>query len=110
MANLVTKNRKPGHRPFMVAVVLGTALSAVGSAQAVPSASSPAQVKAASDISRYCTACWRNARLHPDSWADCTQEVFCRLLERVSLDSWPRALHSDGAERREFFRAIDAVK
>ena len=63
-----------------------------------------------SDMSRYCTACWRNARLHPDCWSDCTQEVFNRMLQRVSLDAWEQALRSEGDERREFLRAIDAVK
>jgi RNA polymerase sigma factor (sigma-70 family) len=28
----------------------------------------------------------------------------------VPTDDWPRALQCDGEERREFFRAIDAVK
>src|SRR3954453_9469289 len=27
------------------------------------------------DIQRYCTVCWRNARLDPGLWDDCTQEV-----------------------------------
>jgi RNA polymerase sigma factor (sigma-70 family) len=66
--------------------------------------------RAINDISRYCTVCWRNARLHPDSWVDCTQEVFSRLMERVNPEAWGRALQSDGEERREFLRAIDAVK
>ena len=34
------------------------------------------------DIQRYCTVCWRNARLDPDLWDDCTQEVCCRLLDQ----------------------------
>jgi RNA polymerase sigma factor (sigma-70 family) len=90
-----------------MAMVLGTALSAMG-AQAL---AEPAEgAKAVQDLSRYCTACWRNARLDPDSWGDCTQEVFCRLLERVAPDSWELALKADGDEKREFFRAIDAVK
>src|SRR5262249_52798711 len=42
--------------------------------------------------------------------ADCTQEVLCRLLERVPTTSWDRILGGDGDERREFLRAIDAVK
>jgi RNA polymerase sigma factor (sigma-70 family) len=62
------------------------------------------------DISRYCTACWRNARLHPESWTDCTQEVFTRLLERVPPEAWNRLLKEEGENRREFLRAIDAVK
>jgi RNA polymerase sigma factor (sigma-70 family) len=110
MANLTSKKSKPKRSPYFVAMVLGTALSAAGSAAAVSPVGGQADLRAASDISRYCTACWRNARLNPDCWADCTQEVFCRLLERVSLDCWPRALQCDGDERREFFRAIDAVK
>ena len=61
-------------------------------------------------MSRYCTTCWRNARLHPDSWTDCTQAVFQRMLERVRLEAWSQVLGSEGEERREFLRAIDAVK
>ena len=45
-----------------------------------------------------------------DSWTDCTQEVFKKLLERVPQDGWDRVLRGEGAERREFLRAIDAVK
>src|SRR5437660_8223655 len=98
------KSRKG--RKYLVAVVLGTTLSAMGSAAPAAEVSR----RAVSDISRYCTACWRNARLDPDSWNDCTQEVFCRLLERVAPDAWGRLLKSEGEERREFIRAIDAVK
>src|SRR5262249_15651890 len=54
--------------------------------------------------------CWRNARLHPDTWTDCTQEVFRRMLERVPPDAWDQVLGAEGEERREFLRAIDAVK
>src|SRR5262249_2660413 len=55
--------------------------------------------------------CWRNARLPADRWQDCTQEVFVRLLERVDADKWGSVLVDDETmERREFLRAIDAVK
>ncbi|HEY3790016.1 MAG TPA: hypothetical protein VGL71_14245, partial [Urbifossiella sp.] len=60
-------------RAMMVAVVLGTALSA-GSAQA----SAEPNAKAVQDIGKYCQTCWRNARLPADRWQDCTQEVFVR--------------------------------
>src|SRR4249920_3674501 len=89
---------------LVAAMVLGTALTAL--APAVASADSGA----IADISRYCTACWRNARIHPDSWTDCTQDVFLRLLERVTPDAWDRVLADEGDERKEFLRAIDAVK
>jgi RNA polymerase sigma factor (sigma-70 family) len=69
-----------------------------------------ADTGAIQDLSRYCTVCWRNARLHPDSWADCTQEVFCRLLRTVPEADWRQMLAQEGDERREFLRAIDAVK
>jgi RNA polymerase sigma factor (sigma-70 family) len=94
----------------MVALVLGTALSAFGASAAAAKELSPDTARAVSDISRYCTACWRNARLLPDCWPDCTQEVFCRLLERLDPDAWGLALADDGLERRELVRAIDAVK
>jgi RNA polymerase sigma factor (sigma-70 family) len=96
------------HKPrYVMAMVLGTALSALGSS---PALASDATTKAVADISRYCTACWRNARLHPDSWTDCTQEVFSRLVERIAPETWARVLKDDGEERREFLRAIDTVK
>jgi RNA polymerase sigma factor (sigma-70 family) len=93
-------------RSVVVAVMLGAALS-MADASAVASESND---KAITDIQRYCTACWRNARLHPDSWTDCTQEVFSRLLQRVPVQSWNRIMQIDSTERREFVRAIDAVK
>jgi RNA polymerase sigma factor (sigma-70 family) len=89
------------------AVVLGTALSALGTSAA---SAAPANQRAITDISRYCTACWRNARLPADYWNDCTQEVFHRLLERVQPSAWSHVLTDEGEERREFLRAIDAVK
>src|SRR5437588_12540830 len=110
MESSALRNRYTGRRQLMVAMVLGTALSAVGSTPGIAAVPGPSQVKAATDISRYCTACWRNARLHPDSWQDCTQEVFARLLERVDPDAWDQLLRSEGEDRREFLRAIDAVK
>src|SRR5947209_5211450 len=87
----------------VVAMVLGTALSTLGTAPAA----SPQTVN---DLSRYCTACWRNARLPSDVWPDCTQEVFARLLERIPPAAWGQTLSDEGQERREFLRAIDAVK
>jgi RNA polymerase sigma factor (sigma-70 family) len=93
-----------------MAVVLGTALSALGSQTLLAADWPEATGRAVVDMSRYCTVCWRNARLHPDSWNDCTQEVFTRLLERVAPDAWEQVLHGEGEERREFLRAIDAVK
>jgi RNA polymerase sigma factor (sigma-70 family) len=109
MKRLPRFERRPKKGHYLAAVVLGTALSTIGST----SASAPAAVPDAScvnDISRYCTVCWRNARLSPDSWNDCTQEVLCRLLATVPSSSWDRMLAAEGEERREFIRAIDTVK
>jgi RNA polymerase sigma factor (sigma-70 family) len=85
----------------------------LGAAMAVQGASATAAEvsdKTVGDISRYCSACWRNARLPADFWQDCTQEVLCRLLERVPVKSWNKVFLEDGEERREFIRAIDAIK
>ena len=103
-------SQRRGRRGYMVAMVLGTALSALGSGAAPATAASETTVRAVADMSRYCTACWRNARLHPDCWTDCTQEVFSRLVERVTPEAWSRVLKDEGEERREFLRAIDTVK
>jgi RNA polymerase sigma factor (sigma-70 family) len=100
-----------GGQRVLAALVVGTALSAVGSAAGSAQAPRDATLRAVSAIERYCTACWRNAGLAPHAWPDCTQEVFCRLLARLGPDAWDRVLGDDeGQERCEFLRAIDAVK
>jgi len=93
-----------------MAVVLGTALSAFGPSPGVMGHAPEETLHAINDMNRYCTTCWRNARLPLDTWNDCTQEVFNRMLERVSTDAWDKVLAAEGDERREFLRAIDAVK
>jgi RNA polymerase sigma factor (sigma-70 family) len=64
------------------------------------------------DIQRYCTACWRNARLDPGVWDDCTQEVCCRLLSKARAGELDLnlVLAEDTSERRELVRAIDMVR
>jgi RNA polymerase sigma factor (sigma-70 family) len=104
-----SSSRRPQRR-YVVAMLIGTALSALGASPAYSAQSAQAGFKAVNDISRYCTTCWRNAHLHPDFWNDCTQEVFSRLLERVPAERWEQVLQAEGLERQEFLRAIDAVK
>jgi DNA-directed RNA polymerase specialized sigma24 family protein len=64
------------------------------------------------DIQRYCTVCWRNARLDPGLWEDCTQEVCCRLLGKARAGQLDLnlVLAEDTPERRELVRAIDMVR
>src|SRR6478609_10294872 len=64
------------------------------------------------DIQRYCTVCWRNARLDPGLWDDCTQEVCCRLLGKARAGELELnlVLADDTPERRELVRAIDMVR
>jgi RNA polymerase sigma factor (sigma-70 family) len=92
---------------MVAAVVLGAALSALGPEAA---RAAPPDTQTVNDISRYCTACWRNAHLPADFWNDCTQEVLTRLLRSLPGDQWRQALRGEGDERRELVRAIDAVK
>jgi RNA polymerase sigma factor (sigma-70 family) len=96
--------RTPSQR-FVTAVVLGTALSTLGLFPNEALADGTVN-----NISKYCTACWRNARLQPDHWADCTQEVLTRLLQSIAPRAWERVFEQETDERREFLRAIDAVK
>jgi RNA polymerase sigma factor (sigma-70 family) len=94
---------------MMVAVMVGAAFASAAPEATAATQPQPTE-KAVNDVSRYCQACWRNARLHPDSWSDCTQEVLTRLLESVEPARWPTLLKKDAADHREFIRAIDAVK
>src|SRR4051794_12395847 len=105
-----TAPRSHPQRPYVVAMLLGTALSAFGTASGASAQTPETTLRAIADMGRYCTTCWRNARLPIDSWNDCTQEVFYRLLERVPARDWDQVLRDEGDGRREFLRAIDAVK
>jgi hypothetical protein len=98
--HLSPRSRKVG--PTAVALVVGLAAL---TAQATES-------DLVRDIQRYCTVCWRNARLDPRLWDDCTQEVCCRLLTKArdgQLDL-TQVLAEDTPERRELVRAIDMVR
>ncbi|VTR97424.1 sigma-70 family RNA polymerase sigma factor [Tuwongella immobilis] len=86
---------------WMAVMVLGTTLSTLSPAVAAQDID---------ELTRYCTACWRNARLPEDRWSDCTQEVFTRLLETIDRERWNTILRIEGPEQKEFYRAIDAVK
>jgi RNA polymerase sigma factor (sigma-70 family) len=110
MEKPVAPKRRSKQGRYVVAAVLGTALSALGSAPSLGAEPSAAAAQSVNDISRYCTVCWRNARLDPNCWNDCTQEVLCRLLKRVGPEDWSQMLKVEGEQRREFLRAIDAVK
>jgi hypothetical protein len=98
--SLISRTRKAG--PAAVALVIGlAALTAQVS-----------ETELVRDIQRYCTVCWRNARLDPRLWDDCTQEVCCRLLTKArdgQLDL-TQVLADDTPERRELVRAIDMVR
>src|SRR5208337_1165039 len=95
-----TRSRRAG--PAAMALVIGLAALTA-------SASESDLVR---DIQRYCTVCWRNARLDPTLWDDCTQEVCCRLLTKARAGELELAhvLADDTPERRELVRAIDMVR
>lgn len=82
---------------------------AVGLAALTAQAAEGAVVR---DIQRYCTACWKNARIDPGVWDDCTQEVCVRLLgkARAGQLDLSQVLADDTPERRELVRAIDMVR
>src|SRR6266705_979545 len=93
---------------YVMAVVLCTALAALGTADGA--SANEVSDHALGGISRYCVACWRNARLPLDRWSDCTQEVFTRLLQRIPLKGWERLLAGEGGDRRALLRVIETVK
>ncbi len=104
------KSRMTQRRHYVAAMVLGTALSALGTGPAAAAPAGEISPDQINHLDRYCTACWRNARLPVDRWPDCTQEVFRRLLDRVEPAGWGQLLARESDERRELIRAIDAVK
>jgi RNA polymerase sigma factor (sigma-70 family) len=97
---VISRSRRAG--PAAMALVIGLAAL---TAQASES-------DLVRDIQRYCTVCWRNARLDPNLWDDCTQEVCCRLLTKARAGELDLAqvLADDTPERRELVRAIDMVR
>ena len=102
-------------RSVIAAVVMGTALCSPTQAGTGPDDTRPvpsAEVGTDDirDVTRYCQVCWRNARLPADLWGDCTQQVLARLLQTVPTGQWMTMLKSEGDDKREFLRAIDAVK
>lgn len=103
----MSRNRgeQPRSRRMMMAAVV------LGALAGTPVARAAAAPQAVADITRYCQACWRNARLPADRWEDCTHEVFVRLLERLGTDRWDEVLAAgDSFEHREFLRAIATVR
>ena len=63
-----SKLARHSRRGTMVAMVLGTALTAMGAAAPANVQAADGTVRIVNDMSRYCTVCWRNARLRPDYW------------------------------------------
>ena len=71
---------------------------------------SPADADAAQAVESYCNASWNNARVARQDWADCTQETFVRLLERISRERLVQAVvDAKSRERRELNRCIWCV-
>ncbi|WP_250847186.1 RNA polymerase sigma factor [Aquisphaera insulae] len=100
VSSMLARTRRAG--PAAMALVVGlAALTAQAS-----------ETELVRDIQRYCTVCWRNARLDPTLWDDCTQEVCCRLLTKARAGELELALvlSDDTPERRELVRAIDMVR
>jgi DNA-binding NarL/FixJ family response regulator len=97
---MISRTRKAG--PAAMALVIGLA--------ALTASATESDV--VRDIQRYCTVCWRNARLDPRLWEDCTQEVCCRLLTKARAGQLDltQVLAEDTSERRELVRAIDMVR
>lgn len=58
-------------------------------------------------IESYCSTSWRNAKIPRTEWADCSQQVFSELLQRVPRGELSNAMANPNSdERRELNRAI----
>ena len=66
-----------------------------------------AEAGALERINGYWATSWRNARIAPQDWDDCTQQVYAELLDRVSRDGLATAIEdAESRERRELKRSI----
>ena len=95
-------------KPMLPRRISATAYAAVVLATSLGSATAEAKESGAIDsINRYCQASWRNARIAPQDWEECTQQTFAELLDRVSRDRWSEAIENkNSSERRELNRSI----
>ena len=83
----------------------GAAASAVAAATCVLD-----QSQVLKRIDAYCRRSWQNARISRDDWADCTQDVYLRVLDSLGMDRLQLALDDqESDERRELNRAIWAT-
>lgn len=95
-------------KPMLSRRFSATAYAAVVLATSLGSATAEAkESQAIESIDRYCQASWRNARIAPQDWEECTQQTFTELLDRVSRDRWGEAIENkNSSERRELNRSI----
>ena len=95
-------------KPMLARRFSATAYAAVVLATSLGSATAEAkESRAIESIDRYCQASWRNARIAPQDWEECTQQTFAELLDRVSRDRWSEAIEDkESSERRELNRSI----
>ncbi len=92
-----------GNRRVGKAQQIAVALAAALATSVASSDSEAAQLNdAIRRVERYCAASWRAAGIPQQEWADCTQEVLTRLLERLGQ---PRSDCSAQAYR-ELKRAV----
>lgn len=92
---------KPRSRTASVAACAAAIAASVGLAAAPP------HPPVLDQVERYCSTSWRHAGIHPQDWADCTQEAIVQLLERVPQERLEAAFQDDESqERRELKRAI----
>lgn len=58
-------------------------------------------------IQRYCAVSWQNTNIPRAEWADCSQQVFTELLQRIPRSDLANAIHCARSEqRRELNRSI----
>ena len=91
---------------WLSAVLFGFFIVSSNRAQASP-VQPLSESEVVQQIQRYCTVSWRNANVPRTEWADCSQQLFCELLQRVPRRYLDLAIaQGESEERRELNRAI----
>lgn len=87
-----------------------SAQAASGTMAAVSAVGRVSETAVLKKIQAYCTRSWLNAGIARQEWDDCTQDVYLRLLSRLTRQQIARAIDDpDSEERRELNRAIWAA-
>ena len=90
-----------------LACQVATVCACMAASDAHSRPTAPCEGQVVSQIQRYCTSSWRNARIPATEWSDCSQQVFLEMLQRMPKRQLETAIKDASSDpRRELNRSI----